>query len=84
MARSVNGPGLVALERRRDGIWTIDRTPEMTDMEWQLRNWGCFTWLDGDHIVEQHLHNLDSMRWVIRQPPVKRWCLVGGRCGSIN
>ena len=34
-------------------------------MEWQLRNWGYFTWLGGDHNVEQHLHNLDIMNWVI-------------------
>jgi hypothetical protein len=50
-------------------IWTIDRKPEMTDMEWQMRNWGYFTWLSGDHIVEQHLHNIDIMRWVIGQTP---------------
>lgn len=59
-------------------IWTIDRKPEMTDMEWQLRDWGYFTWLSGDHIVEQHLHNLDIMRWVIGQNPVRAMAL-GGR-----
>ena len=45
-------------------IWTIDRKPEMTDMEWQLRNWNYFTWAGGDHYVEQHLHNIDIMNWV--------------------
>jgi predicted dehydrogenase len=64
-------------------IWTIDRTPEMTDMEWQMRNWGYFTWLSGDHIVEQHLHNLDIMRWVIGQTPVKAMAL-GGRQARPN
>lgn len=64
-------------------IWTIDRTPEMTDMEWQLRDWGYFTWLGGDHIVEQHLHNLDIMRWVIGQTPVKAMAL-GGRQARPN
>lgn len=64
-------------------IWTIDRTPEMTDMEWQLRNWGYFTWLSGDHIVEQHLHNLDIMRWVIGQAPVRAMAL-GGRQARPN
>jgi predicted dehydrogenase len=59
-------------------IWTIDRQPEMSDLEWQMRNWGYFTWLGGDHIVEQHLHNLDIMRWVIGQNPVKAMAL-GGR-----
>lgn len=64
-------------------IWTIDRKPEMSDMEWQLRNWGYFTWLGGDHIVEQHLHNLDIMRWVIGQNPVKAMAL-GGRQARPN
>jgi len=59
-------------------IWTIDRKPEMTDLEWQLRNWNYFTWLGGDHIVEQHLHNLDIMRWVIGQTPTRAMAL-GGR-----
>lgn len=64
-------------------IWTVDRTPEMTDMEWQMRNWGYFTWLSGDHIVEQHLHNLDIMRWVIGQTPVKAMAM-GGRAARPN
>lgn len=64
-------------------IWTIDRKPEMSDMEWQLRNWGYFTWIGGDHIVEQHLHNLDIMRWVIGQTPVKAMAL-GGRQARPN
>jgi len=59
-------------------IWTIDRKPEMTDLEWQLRDWNYFTWLGGDHIVEQHLHNLDIMRWVIGQTPTRAMAL-GGR-----
>lgn len=48
-----------------------------TDMEWQLRNWNYFTWLSGDHIVEQHVHNIDIMCWVLG-PPVKAFGL-GGR-----
>src|SRR5439155_4602490 len=41
------------------GLWMNARKPEWTDMEWQLRNWLYFTWLSGDHIVEQHVHNID-------------------------
>ena len=41
----------------------------MTDVEWQLRNWLYFTWLCGDHIVEQHVHNLDVDNWAIATPP---------------
>jgi len=46
-------------------LWHVDRTPQMKDMEWQLRNWLYFTWLSGDHIVEQHIHSLDKMAWAM-------------------
>jgi len=49
-----------------------------SDMEYQIRNWLFFTWLSGDHIVEQHVHNLDVINWAIGSHPVK--CLgMGGR-----
>jgi myo-inositol 2-dehydrogenase/D-chiro-inositol 1-dehydrogenase len=60
------------------GLWTKPRQPEWTDMEWQLRNWLYFTWLSGDHIVEQHVHNLDVANWVMGKAPV-RVTGVGGR-----
>jgi predicted dehydrogenase len=54
------------------------RQPEWGDMEWQIRNWNYFAWLSGDHIVEQHVHNIDIMCWVMKGPPKK--CLAtGGR-----
>ena len=53
------------------GLWVINRTPEMSDMEWQIRNWLYFTWLSGDHIVEQHVHNLDVMNWAMGRVPEK-------------
>jgi predicted dehydrogenase len=59
-------------------IWVIERQPGMTDMEWQLRNWNYFTWAGGDHIVEQHVHNLDVINWVMRAHPLKAYAL-GGR-----
>lgn len=59
-------------------LWVIERTPEMSDMEWQCRNWLYFCWLSGDHIVEQHIHNLDIMNWAMGGPPEK--CVgMGGR-----
>jgi predicted dehydrogenase len=48
-------------------IWVRGRTPEMTEMEYQMRNWYHFVWLCGDHIVEQHVHNLDVCNWAISQ-----------------
>jgi predicted dehydrogenase len=59
-------------------IWVIDRKDGWSDMEWQLRNWNYFTWLGGDHIVEQHVHNLDVMNWVFNDHPV-RAIGMGGR-----
>lgn len=60
-------------------IWHVERTPSMSDMEWQMRNWYYFTWLSGDHNVEQHVHNLDKAAWVMKnQYPVAATGL-GGR-----
>ena len=60
------------------GLWSRERKPEWTDAEWQIRNWLYFTWLSGDHIVEQHVHNLDVANWVLGTHPVKATG-VGGR-----
>ena len=60
-------------------IWVIEREPGWSDMEWQLRNWNYFTWLSGDHFVEQHVHNLDVMNWVLGTHPVRAVSGLGGR-----
>ena len=60
------------------GLWNHARQPEWTDMEWQVRNWLYFTWLSGDHICEQHVHNIDVINWAMQAHPVKCWGM-GGR-----
>ncbi len=60
-------------------IWVVNRKEGWSDMEWQLRNWNYFTWLSGDHIVEQHVHNLDIMNWVLGAHPIKAVSGLGGR-----
>lgn len=50
----------------------------LTEMEYQLRNWYYFTWLSGDHIAEQHIHNIDVINWVKKGHPVKARAM-GGR-----
>jgi myo-inositol 2-dehydrogenase / D-chiro-inositol 1-dehydrogenase len=50
----------------------------LTEMEYQMRNWYFFVWLCGDHIVEQHIHNLDVINWVKNGHPVRAWGM-GGR-----
>jgi len=52
-------------------LWVKPRKPEMTEMEYQMRNWYYFNWLCGDHIVEQHIHNLDVINWLMGTHPVK-------------
>ena len=52
------------------GVWTRPREAGQTEMEYQMRNWYYFNWLCGDHIVEQHIHNLDVCNWVMGATPV--------------
>ena len=59
-------------------LWMYPREASWSDMEWQLRNWYYFTWLSGDHIVEQHVHNMDTMCWTMRGHPLKA-VAMGGR-----
>jgi myo-inositol 2-dehydrogenase/D-chiro-inositol 1-dehydrogenase len=54
-----------------DRPWVRPRKPGQTEMEYQMRNWYYFNWLCGDHINEQHIHNLDVANWVKNGPPVK-------------
>ena len=53
------------------GVWVKPRESQQTEMEYQMRNWYYFTWLCGDHIVEQHIHNIDVVNWVKRGHPVR-------------
>ena len=60
------------------GLWNHPRQANWTDMENQLRNWYYYTWLSGDHIVEQHVHGLDLMAWAMRDEyPTKCFSLAG-------
>ena len=61
------------------GLWMIPRQEGWSDMEWQLRNWLYFTWLSGDHNVEQHIHSLDKMAWAMHDEHPVRASGMGGR-----
>ncbi|MDX9948476.1 MAG: Gfo/Idh/MocA family oxidoreductase [Bacteroidales bacterium] len=52
-------------------LWHRDNNPKWSEMEWMIRDWVNWTWLSGDHIVEQHVHNLDVMNWFFGAHPVK-------------
>ncbi|HSJ66406.1 MAG TPA: Gfo/Idh/MocA family oxidoreductase [Anditalea sp.] len=53
------------------GVWVNARQEGQTEMEYQMRNWYYFNWLCGDHITEQHVHNIDIANWVKGGYPVK-------------
>lgn len=61
------------------GLWTRPRKPEWTDMEFQVRNWLYYYWLSGDHIVEQHIHSIDKMMWLMNDVPPVSVMATGGR-----
>ena len=65
------------------GVWTRARQEGMTEMEYQMRNWYYFNWVCGDHICEQHIHNLDVGNWFKGTVPVKANG-IGGRTKRIG
>ena len=52
-------------------LWHRDPNASWSEMEYMIRNWVNWTWLSGDHIVEQHVHNLDVINWFTGTHPVK-------------
>ncbi len=64
-----NGGGVWEPRRRRDQV--------RSEMEYQMRNWYYYTWLCGDHIVEQHIHNLDVGNWIKGEYPVRAQGVAG-------
>lgn len=65
--------------RYGSGVWTRPRQPGMTEMEYQMRNWYYFTWLSGDFNVEQFVHQLDRMAWLMNDEYPQRCYATGGR-----
>ncbi|TDU81317.1 putative dehydrogenase [Prosthecobacter fusiformis] len=60
------------------GIWFRDKQPNQSELMYQINNWYFFTWLCGDHINEQHIHNIDVANWFIGGHPVSAQGM-GGR-----
>ena len=52
-------------------LWYKKKEPKWSDMEWMIRDWVNWCWLSGDHIVEQHVHNIDVINWFTGSHPVK-------------
>jgi myo-inositol 2-dehydrogenase/D-chiro-inositol 1-dehydrogenase len=64
-------------------LWYRERDPKWSDMEWMIRDWVNWAWLSGDHIVEQHVHNLDVINWFTDSHPVKA-VGMGGRARRVT
>jgi myo-inositol 2-dehydrogenase / D-chiro-inositol 1-dehydrogenase len=56
-----------------------ERPGGMGDVEWQVRNWYNFGWLSGDGLVEQAVHSVDKVMWVMKDQPPLRAVATGGR-----
>lgn len=69
--------GALWVERAMNNLNNI-KEKNWTEMEYQIRNWLFYTWLSGDHIVEQHVHNIDVINWAFGGHPVKAMGM-GGR-----
>ena len=52
-------------------LWYRERQKGWSDMEWMIRDWVNWKWLSGDHIVEQHVHNIDVFTWMTGKHPLK-------------
>lgn len=52
-------------------LWYRERQPAWSDAEWMIRDWVNWKWLSGDHIVEQHVHNIDVFTWFSGLKPIK-------------
>jgi predicted dehydrogenase len=45
--------------------WTVSRDPSWSELQFQMHNWYHFAWVCGDHIAEQHVHNIDIVNWFV-------------------
>ncbi len=52
-------------------LWHREQLAGWTEMEFMIRDWVNWTWLSGDHIVEQHIHNIDVSNWFVGKVPLE-------------
>lgn len=64
-------------------LWYKERQENWSDMEWMHRDWVNWAWLSGDHIVEQHVHNLDVVNWVLKTH-ARKAVAMGGRARRVT
>ncbi len=64
-------------------LWYRERQPDWSEEEWMHRDWVNWCWLSGDHVVEQHIHNVDVVNWVLGTRPEKVLAM-GGRMRRVT
>jgi myo-inositol 2-dehydrogenase / D-chiro-inositol 1-dehydrogenase len=50
--------------------WVKRREPGQSDADYLVRNWLNWSMMSGDHICEQHVHNIDVANWFIGRTPL--------------
>ncbi len=76
---AIGKPILLESTRYGGGVWTRPRAEGMTDTQYQTLNWYYFTWLSGDFIAEQFVHELDRMAWLLKDEYPTECLSTGGR-----
>ena len=74
----------VSTFRNGGELWYKPRQPEWTQMTYQLRNWYYHNWLSGDFIVEQAVHSIDMMSWIMGDKMPLKATGTGGRQKRID
>ncbi len=64
-------------------VWYKQREPGWSEQEWLIRDWNNWAFMSGDHIVEQHVHNIDVACWVLKAHPEKALSM-GGRLRRVT
>lgn len=62
----------------------VKRAASASEMEHAIRNWYHFTWLGGDHVVEQAVHSIDKMAWFYGDVKPVSCVAVGGRSTPVD
>lgn len=72
---------IVAIESSYNAntLWHRGDDPNWSRMEYQLRNWLYYTWLSGDHILEQAVHSIDKSAWLLGDIQPESAMALGGR-----
>lgn len=70
MAGAIGEPVSARAFWNQNHVWFRSRKEDWDDMTYMIRNWNNFCWLSGDHILDQHVHNIDVINWFMGRHPI--------------